>query len=161
MNPSMPDALQLRDIHLPGSADVWPPAPGWWVAGAVILGLLTWIGFLLWRRLQLWQQRKQILGLLQQLEQSATDTRTPEFLAQLSRLLKRIALMRFPGRVIAPLSGREWLRFLDDTGGNGGFCTGPGQVLADGPYVRDLPDTLDTRALTPLVRDWIKKNTGA
>ncbi len=115
---------------------------------------------MLWRRLKLRRQRRHILGLLDQLEQSSIDTRSPEFLAQLSRLLRRIALLRFPGQTIAPLTGKDWLRFLDATGGNGGFCTGPGQVLAEGPYVRDLPEALDTRALTALIRDWIKKNTG-
>ncbi len=161
MNPSLPNVLQLRDIHLPGPVDVWPPAPGWWIAALVALGLLSWIAVLVWHRLKLRRQRRHLLGLLEQLEQSSVDPCTPDFLAQLSCLMRRIALMRFPGRIIAPLTGRDWLKFLDETGGNGGFCTGPGQVLAQGPYVRDLPDTLDTRMLTPLIRDWIKKNTQA
>jgi hypothetical protein len=159
--PSTPETLQLRDIHLPGSPSLWPPAPGWWIAAIVTLALLIWISVLVWRSLKIRRQRKQILGLLEQLEQSSSNTRPTEFLARLSRLLRRLALMRFPRDEIAPLTGKDWLRFLDESGGNGQFCQGPGQVLADGPYVRDLPDGIDTRALTKLVRDWIRKNSGA
>ena len=161
MNPSLPDALQLRDIHLPGTPGIWPPAPGWWIAAVVVLALLSWLALTGWRYLQLRRQRRHILGLLAQLEQSAVDTCTPEFVAQLSRLLRRIALMRFPAEQIASLTGKDWLKFLDETGGNGGFSTGPGQVLADGPYVRDLPGSLDIHTLTPLIRDWIGKNAHA
>lgn len=159
MNMSMPETLQLRDIHLPGPVDFWPPAPGWWIAAIVALGLLAWIGVIAWRYLLIRRQRKHLLGLLEQLEQSSVDTRTPEVLAQLSRLLRRIALMRFPDQTVAPLTGKDWLRFLDESGGDGRFCDGPGWVLADGPYVRDLPDAVDTRGLTALIRDWINKNS--
>ena len=161
MNMPMQEALQLRDIHLPGPTDFWPPAPGWWIAAIVALGLLTWIGVIAWRRLMRRRHRLHILGLLEQLEQSSIDMHTPEFLAQLSRLIRRVALMRFPEQAVAPLTGRDWLRFLDESGGNGRFCNGPGRVLADGPYVRNLPNAVDTRGLTSLVRDWINRNSHA
>ena len=161
MNMSLPETLQLRDIHLPGPTDFWPPAPGWWIAAIVALGLLTWIGVIAWRHLMRRRHRLHILGLLEQLEQSSIDMHTPEFLAQLSRLTRRVALMRFPDQAVASLTGKDWLRFLDESGGNGRFCNGPGRVLADGPYVRDLPGAVDTRGLTRLVRDWINKNSHA
>lgn len=159
MNPSMPEALQLRDIHMPGPPEFWPPAPGWWIVAAVVLGLLSWVSVIAWRRIKIQRQRKKILDLLEQLEQASADMSTPDFLAQISRLMRQIALIRYPRQAIASLTGTDWLKFLDESGGNGQFCGGPGQVLAQGPYVRDLPDSLDTRALTNLIRDWIKKNT--
>lgn len=161
MNPVTPDSLQLRDIHLPGTPGFWPPAPGWWLLAAIILALTVWLGLIIRRRLKIHRQRKHILNLLAQLEQSSADAHSPEFLAQLSRLLRRLALMRFPRQEIASLTGKAWLQFLDASGGNGQFCDGPGRVLANGPYVRDLDDNLDTHALSGLIRDWIKKNTGA
>lgn len=161
MNSPAPEMLQLRDIHLPGTPGFWPPAPGWWVLSAVCLIVLVWSGRFVWRRWKMQRKRRQVLDLLAALDQPSGDTQPTEFLAQLSRLLRRIALMRFPRQEVAPLTGMDWLHFLDNSGGNGQFCHGPGRVLADGPYRGGPPGSVDTPALTRLVRDWIKKNTGA
>lgn len=160
MNTPAPTGLQLRDIHLPGPPDFWPPAPGWWVLTAVMLGLAAWGGLWLWRQIKIRHQRRRILAMLEQLERSSAGTVTPEFLAQLSRLTRRLALTRFPRQEIASLTGQDWLRFLDNSGGDGRFSQGPGRVLAHGPYMRRLPDDVDSRALTSLVRQWISRNTG-
>jgi hypothetical protein len=152
--------LQLRDIHLPGPPDFWPPAPGWWVLAALVSGLAAWAGVLLWRQFKIHRQRREILALLEQMENATESTATPEFLARLSRLIRRLALMRFPRQEIASLTGHDWLRFLDSSGGNGQFSRGPGRVLAQGPYMRTLPEPVDGRALTRLVRHWIQRNTG-
>ncbi len=48
MNPS---ELGLRDIHLPGDIPWWPPAPGSWLLGAALLGLI-FIVLLRYRRLR-------------------------------------------------------------------------------------------------------------
>jgi len=160
MTPTSTESLQLRDIHLPGPPDIWPPAPGWWLLAVIGIGISYWLTKRIWRYLKMRQQRKLMLDLLEQIEQSCSNTTPTECLALLSRLLRRLALMRFPRHKIAPLSGKEWLHFLDESGGNGQFSQGPGQVLADGPYVRSLPDNHDHHALAELVRDWIKKNSG-
>ena len=68
--------------------------------------------------------------------------------------------MRFPRQRSASLTGQDWLRFLDSSGGDGQFSEGPGRVLAQGPYVRELSDDVDSRTLTSLVRHWIRRNTG-
>lgn len=163
MKTSMPETLQLRDIHLPATPEFWPPAPGWWIVAFVVLALLGWISVIVWRRIKIQQQRKQIFNLLEQLEQSSSDMHTADFLAQVSRLMKQIALMHFPRQSIASLTGNDWLTFLDESGGNGQFSNGPGQVLSQGPYKRKLSETaddsLDIQALTRLIRDWIKTNT--
>ena len=160
---SMPaqSGLPLRDIHLPGSPDFWPPAPGWWVLAALVSGLAVWTAVLLWRQIKIRRQRRQILALLEQMERASDRTATPEFLAKLSRLIRRLALMRFPHQEIASLTGQDWLRFLDSSGGDGQFCRGPGRVLAQGPYMRTLQEPVDGRALTRLVRHWIRQNTGS
>jgi hypothetical protein len=157
--PAQPE-LQLRDIHLPGPPDFWPPAPGWWVLATIALGLASWAGVLLWRQIGIRRKRRQILALLERMEQSSNGIATPEFLAHLSRLMRRLALMRFPRREIASLTGIEWLQFLDSSGGNGQFSQGPGKVLAHGPYMRELPNEVDSRALTTVIRHWIRRNTG-
>ena len=160
MNAPAQAGLQLRDIHLPGAPEFWPPAPGWWLLATLIMGLAIWGGVLAWRHLNIQLQRRRILALLAQMEQSSRGEATPEFLAQLSHLTRRLALTRFPRQDIASLTGQDWLRFLDSSGGDGQFLQGPGRVLAQGPYLRELPDEIDSHALTALIRQWIKRNTG-
>ena len=152
--------LQLRDIHLPVPPDFWPPAPGWWLLAVLVACLAAWAAVLLWRQIRMHRQRGQILALLEQMENAAERTATPEFLAKLSNLIRRLALMRFPRHEIASLTGHDWLRFLDSSGGDGQFSRGPGRILAQGPYMRTLPEPVDGRALTRLVRHWIRINTG-
>ncbi len=161
MNALVQPALQLRDIHLPGAPAFWPPAPGWWLVAAALIGLLAWAGFIALRRYRLRRRRQRVLAVLARLEAGLAGERTPENLAQLSLLLRRLALMRFPRRRVAALTGNAWLRFLDESGGNGRFSQGPGQVLATGPYRRSLPPDLDAAGLASLVRAWVEKNTGS
>ncbi|HED19666.1 MAG TPA: DUF4381 domain-containing protein [Gammaproteobacteria bacterium] len=159
MTPAAQPVLQLRDIHLPAEPGLWPPAPGWWILVALLLVLLVWATWVATRRYRLHRQRQRILAMLGELEQETGADTTPEKIAQISILLRRLALMRYSRRRVAALTGKDWLSFLDESGGQGCFSRGPGQVLATGPYQPTLPNDLDTRALGTLVRDWVKKNT--
>jgi len=158
VNDSINQSLQLRDIHLPPPPDFWPPAPGWWLLTAILLLLLAWALFLAWRKARLVRTQRRLLSLLDELER--TGKHEPRQLAQLSILLRRIALMHYPRQEVAGLTGEAWLHFLDSSGGDGGFARGPGRVLAEGPYMSGLPGEYDPVAVTSLVRDWIRKNAG-
>jgi len=161
MNPNPQQVLQLRDIHLPDAPAFWPPAPGWWLVAAVLLALLAWLTIVALRRYRIRRQRQRVLSALASLEHKLASERTPDALARLSVLLRRLALMRFPRQRVAALTGNAWLRFLDESGGNGRFADGPGRVLAAGPYQRSLPSGLDATGLVALVREWVKRNVGA
>lgn len=159
MNPNLQPALQLRDIHLPGAPAFWPPAPGWWLVAAVSVALLAWAGAVALRRYRIHRRRRHILAALASLEREFSNERSPEGLARISELLRRLALIRFPREQVAALTGQAWLRFLDESGGNGRFAGGPGRVLASGPYQRALPADVDAAGLALLVRAWVEKNT--
>jgi hypothetical protein len=161
MMPNAQQALQLRDIHLPGAPAFWPPAPGWWLLAAVLLTLLAWGGAVAVRRFCIRRRRRRILLALASIERRLASDGTPDALAQMSGLLRRLALMRFPRRQVAALTGIAWLRFLDESGGNGRFAEGPGRVLAAGPYQRSLPPDLDVNGLAALVREWVLFNSGS
>ena len=158
MSDPVAQSLQLRDIHLPPPPDFWPPAPGWWLLAAILVLLVAWILFLAWRRARLQRAQRRLIALLDELD--LTGNHEPLKLAELSMLLRRIALMHYPRTEVAGLTGESWLHFLDSSGGDGGFTRGPGRVLADGPYMPDLPGEYDPVGVTALVRNWIRKNAG-
>lgn len=159
MNPTLAESLQLRDIHLPPPPGFWPPAPGWWLLAAILLGIAIWLGILLARRIRRHRRQRLLLALLADIERSPAEAPQQQ-LTQLSMLLRQLALALFPRRRVAAITGGDWLHFLDSTGGDGRFAQGPGRVLADGPYMRELPREIDVGAVTSLVRDWIRKNSG-
>lgn len=160
MNPGAQAALQLRDIHLPDAPPFWPPAPGWWLLAAVSIALLIWASSVALRRYRIHRRRRSVLAALAKIEEGFASDRSPEQLANISALLRRLALMCYPREQVAALSGNAWLRFLDKSGGDGRFTDGPGRVLASGPYQRSLPPDLDSAGLAALVRDWVQKNIG-
>lgn len=146
--------LQLRDVHAPPPPQFWPPAPGWWLLAALAIASALLLGRYAYRRYRLRRQRQRIIGALLDLEQGFEHAKAPDFVAQVSVLLRRVALSRFPRARVASLSGQEWLRFLDETGGGGRFSCAPGKVLASGPYQPHAE--VDARALVELARDWIE-----
>jgi Domain of unknown function (DUF4381) len=161
VNPNPQQVLQLRDIHLPGEPAFWPPAPGWWFVAAVIIALLGWMAVIAFRRYRIHRQRQRVFAVLASLEHELASERSPDALARMSLLLRRLALTRFPRERVAALTGSAWLRFLDESGGNGRFAEGPGRVLSTGPYQRSLPGDLDASGLVALIREWVTRNGGA
>ena len=137
----------LRPLHPPAPVDWWPPAPGWWVL-AVLLLVLTGLGWWYHRRTAL---RRAALKELRQLERNETDA--TRLASGVNQLLRRVALACFPRRQVAALSGAAWLRFLDTSSGGTGFCSGPGRVLATAPFARE--SRLERTALLALARQWI------
>ena len=95
---------------------------------------------------------------LDTLAASYTSEESVGFVTEVSMLLRRVALRRFPRRRVAALFGADWCRFLDETGGDGGFSRGAGQVLASGPYAARVD--VDPEGLAALARLWIRRNFG-
>jgi hypothetical protein len=156
--PSVP-VLELRDIHAPALPDLWPPAPGWWVLAGLLLSLAFFAGRRLWGRRRLRQRRRQVLEALARTgDKLAEGQDATLFLAEVSMLLRRVALARYPRRRVASLVGSEWLRFLDETGGEGQFSHGPARILGLGPYLPRVE--VEAQGLLDLARDWVCKNIG-
>lgn len=150
----LPQDLPLRDIHAPPVPELWPPAPGWWVLLAILLVSLGFAFWWLYRQYRAVRRRRRILNELEDLKGWSTSA---DLVAEVSALLKRVALARFPRTDVASLTGRSWLDFLDRNGGAGRFAEGPGRVLAEGPYAPT--PTFDADALLALAGDWIRRNS--
>jgi hypothetical protein len=156
MNPTAMATLDLRDIHAAAAPALWPPAPGWWVLGVLLIAILVLSTLWLFRHYRLYRLKLHIMDEIESLSICCADN-TEEFTARLSMLLRRIALRRYSRKRVAPLTGSDWLRFLDETGGNGDFEHGIGQVLEVGPY-RPQTSELPAEELLALARRWAKLN---
>jgi hypothetical protein len=147
--------LVLRDIHDAPPPGFWPPAPGWWLLALLALLAVIWAAFSRYRH---WRRRRAALEALEKARRTfATSPDPARLAADLSVLLRRVALARFAPRHVAGLTGREWLAFLDETGGEGGcFSNGVGSALITAPYAPGAE--LDAEAILAVVEDWLKKN---
>ena len=160
MNPTAAATLDLRDIHAAPLPAFWPPAPGWWLLAAVLLLVLAVLAVWGIRHYRAYRHKRQIMDELDQLSNSYTKENIPVFITGISTLLRRVALRRYARAQVAPLTGAAWLRFLDDTGGEGEFEKGVGRILEVGPY-QSCAGEVPAAELLVLARQWVSKNLGA
>ncbi len=153
-----PDLSQLRDIHLPAPVSWWPPAPGWWLLLALLM--LAVIGSrLFYRRRRRNDWRRTALEQLTQLRQQfQSQLIVPQQIAgELSVLMRRVAISRFPREQAAQLNGEAWLAFLDRNRREGAaFQTELGRLLVVAPYAQETQIGADEmRQLLALCEGWI------
>lgn len=128
----------LRDIAIPESPSLWPPAPEAWVVIAVaILG----VGVVVYR----WQRQQRANAYRRAGLSLLDDAGT---LHDISVILKRVALVAFPRDQVASLYGEEWVAFLGRTCDHRDFT-----ALAQGPDDRAADG--ETRQLAAL---WIERH---
>jgi hypothetical protein len=145
-----PQALPLRDIHLPAAVGWWPPAPGWWLLlglGLVLAATVAWL--VRCRRRS--RDRRLALAELDRLAGLPPE----QLAAALSELLRRAALCHFPARECAGLCGEAWLAFLDRPFADQPFSHGVGRVLLDAPYRPS--SAVDAQQLLALGRRWLER----
>ena len=121
MNPEQQALLeQLNDIATPGEPGWWPLAIGWWVLAVLALLLIIVLVRLFRQRSEnkqalLW--RELALAEHQRIRASASgrspDDSVPE-LAELSVLMRRVALAVLPRDQIASVTDQQWLSCLDE-----------------------------------------------
>lgn len=149
----------LRDWHLPDPVSWWPPAPGWWLVATGILVALVLVARLWLRRRSRTSLQRAARRELERLgHELAADGDRRRYLAELSRLLRRLALARYPRAQVASLTRDDWLAFLDATGGAGEFSDGVGRMLVESAYRPADEINFDPERLAALVRRWIEVN---
>ncbi len=153
MNPNIsqggldPASIPLKDIHLPLNLDWWPLAFGWWLLVFIILcsaGVAYWYC----RKGRLKRAALKALKAIP-VEQN------PSIIADLSALIRRVSLQRYPRKKVARLTGKEWLIWLDKPFKNKPFSQGVGKILIEAPY-QSNPDLTELPALLTLIKQWIK-----
>lgn len=128
----------LRDIHEFARVSWWPPAPGWWLVAAVMLGLfayLAWKYLLLPGRISAWRRDARHRLLL--LRRRARKNASKQVIGELSELLRRIAMIRCGRLACAGLSGDLWLDWLTRNDPHGFDWRENAGILLVAPYAQD------------------------
>ena len=142
----------LRDIHL-------PPSPPWWetpisvyaVTALVVLFVALWV----WVERERARPRRGALRALAELR-SHLGTNQGDVAADVSTLLRRLAIQRHGRIPVAGLTGERWRSFLDGSGGAGGFAK-ISDALLKAPYQETDDSTVaDLLAVT---ERWIRAGT--
>ncbi len=107
------DLSGLRDVHDVIQPSFFPPAVGWWILLIGIIGIIL-IGWG-WYRLYYMSSKKYAQRVLRGIFRKRLPTTALG--VELGKLLKRVALIRFPREDVAKLSGEAWADFLCRTGG--------------------------------------------
>ncbi|MDH4318481.1 MAG: DUF4381 domain-containing protein, partial [Desulfobulbaceae bacterium] len=95
MNQVQEPLAALRPLHTPASISWWPPAPGWWILGVLMVIIPT----LFWWYLHRTRMRRTAMGELKAIR--AMRGSTDEKVRSLALLLKRYALVLYSEKDVA------------------------------------------------------------
>ncbi|MFC3153360.1 DUF4381 domain-containing protein [Litoribrevibacter euphylliae] len=163
--PGTPDLTEvfgeiIESPAIDSSPFVWPPALGWWLIAAC---LLVAIFFVAKKTKQVLRKRAEYHYLSSAIDSltvpsdSAPETDKTEFIKQLNRALKAIAIEKYGHSQVAPLSGESWLTFLDRSGNCNHFKNGAGKVFGQGLYQKERPKSPDLTHLKEVCILWCKE----
>ncbi|MEM6887418.1 MAG: DUF4381 domain-containing protein [Pseudomonadota bacterium] len=133
----------LEEVPQPPPVALTPQTPGWIVIGVIATALLAAFAIWLWQRWQSNAYRRAAVASLIAAGDDATEIAT---------ILRRTALSAYPRSVIVPLTGDDWLAFLDRTCPGVAFANSAARSLASAPY--------DSQSAPPELRDaavtWVR-----
>jgi len=148
--------LELRDIHLPDVSLWWPPAPGWWIAAALllVLGLLTpW----LIRRLRYKPVNRLSLGELETIRNGFHSGQGKNDVIKDTAALLRRTLIAYRGREgFAASTGNAWTAQLQELVAGEKFSQVQLQLLGHHRYQRDSDSDSDIDELLQACERWMR-----
>jgi hypothetical protein len=152
--------LALKDIHLPDSILWWPPAPGWWVLGVV---LIIFLFLMLLPKLWRWLRYKPVRSLslkefylIKQSHQQQADQK--QTLQAITTLLRRTVMSK-SGRIgHAGVVGDDWINQLNQMSQKDCFTQAQGELLKHGRYQPAIEgqNKADIDSLLQSCENWIK-----
>jgi len=153
---------QLKDVALPADPGWWPLAIGWWIAILAALIVCGVAYFLINRVLKKREQdtwRTMALIEHQRIsDEFSTGKNRNKTLAELSVLMRRVALAVQSRRSVASLTDDQWLQSLDIIGETSEYTDGVGNLLYRHQYQRELQiDDDAVSELFELTKSTVKK----
>ena len=155
---------KLHDIVVPEAVHPWPPAPGWYVLGGLVLILLVW---LIVNATRHWIKNRYRRAAIEELNQLRQDSKSLEqrshAIVGVDQILKRVALVTWPRQDVASLSGRTWMEFLNRTGRGNEFTNEQIEALKDVAYSSKISNQVSVNQLELLFESasrWIRQHRG-
>lgn len=146
---------QLKDIQLPTPINWWPLAPGWYVLILLVLLLILYFIRIAYRKHRHALAKNQALNLLQTYKEQYDKVHNVSVTsAQISELLRRVALVYYPREQVASLYGEAWLTFLQQNSKGIDF-TSVKSMLLDAPFKSSA--TMNLKPLFDTAQLWIKQ----
>lgn len=144
---------QLKDIQP-------PPEPAWWLiapAHGIAIVLLILVAVCIWLILR-HRRTNRMAGLAERALRDIgasyeRDQDAHRLALALSKWLRQVSLLAFPGRQVESLCGESWLLFLDESLGDSAFSSGEGRVFGNLIYAQRV--RLDTARLLALCGQWL------
>lgn len=160
LDPAVQQMLnELRDIHGAAEPGWWPPAPGWWALAALALLVVFLAARWAVRRWRQHRRRQRYLAALARIEHTIDPAERPrEFLAEVNRLLRAVALRAFPRAEVARLQGDEWVEFVRSQLPQPVPAGLDAELnsLAAGPW--QPQPVFDAEALRAAARSWVRRH---
>ncbi len=152
----------LHDIAMPEPVSWMPQTIGWYVVGAVIVGLVVSAAVAYYRRRRANRYRRAALAELADIEATLDDpAKQSAALGAIPILVKRVALSFTPREAIASLTGDPWLQWLDASYGGTEFSRGVGRLLPQMAYRPTDVRQDEITDLVALLRQWIQQHDPA
>ena len=153
MNPVDPLAA-LRDIHVPDPPGFWPPAPGWIGAACLATAVGVAAAVVAARRWRAGRPRREALAELKSLrDRHGAGAQDAEIAMELSTLVRRFALARYPRGEVAGLTGERWIAWLESTLPELGASART--ALIEAPYARAC--RFDASCALTACEHWIRR----
>lgn len=161
-----PELLHLRDIRGLDPVGLWPPAPGWLLLLLLLILLPLLLpmiarGYRYWRLLAREDWRRDAVERLHALQRRVAREEPKVVAAELSELLRRIAVARCGRDACAGLHGDRWLDWLADHDPHGFDWRRHGPLLLELPYAPPPVDggadhAVELRELIKATRAWAR-----
>ncbi|BFM06960.1 DUF4381 domain-containing protein [Halioxenophilus aromaticivorans] len=154
-----PPIAELRDIILPETLHSYWLAPGWIIIIAVVLLAAAGAALLWYRRNKLNQYRRQAVALIEDWlkHQNPNASVTASQLAELSALLKRVALHSGERAEIARLYGSHWAEFLRAKA-PGAISDDNLTLLSEGEYQASIRTETNCQQLAQQCQRWVQEH---
>lgn len=146
---------QLYDIRGLDSISWWPLAPGWWVL--LILGAAAAITVYRRRLAYARSWKGDAWRNFVALDKRLRGGNAQDVAAELSALIRRVAIRSYSRAECAGLQGKDWLRWLTTKDPGGFDWASNGALLIEAPYAppgRDVPAE-SLRLLIRAAKKWV------